>query len=470
MTTLVIPRMSGKHSFDTVVEPFMKEAGLPFSEAITAEEIEQVFAERGALFAQDGIYSTQIVLWAFLSQVLQDGKGAACRAAVARVAAHAQQMGHDVPCGDTGDYSKAREKLDPDALRELVKRSADQLEDGARPEWRWHGLHPKLVDGFTFTMMDSDANQARFPQPRTQKPGVGSPIARACVILSLATAAIHDLAVGPYKGKETGESALLRRMLDDFGPDDVAVFDGYFGSYFMLALLQMRGVHACTRLHHKRDCDFRKGDRLGKCDHLVTWRRPPRPEWMSQEQYAQIPKTMRVRELEYTVDQPGSRSEKITVVTTLTDSDEYSKEDIAELYGYRWHVELDIRAIKSSLHLDLVSCKKPTTVLRHLWVTMLAYNLIRKLTATAAAVHGMQPRQMSFTFACQEVLAAWMLISTGASRDPRGAWEGVLKRIASKPVANRPGRIEPRVVKRRPKPYPLMQQPRKKLQEALMHN
>lgn len=457
-----------RNPFTVVAEPFLQQPGLPFAAVLTAETIERAFAEKDALFGQDAIFSTAIVLWAFLAQVLRDGKGAACAAAVADIATYCQQRGLPVPSGDTGDYCRARAKLDPAALRRLVRQSAEALERQAQPEWSWHGLHPKLVDGFTFTMLDTPANQQVFPQAKTQAPGVGLPIARACAILSLTTAAIQDLAIGPYAGKQTGETALLRTLLDTFQPGDLAVFDRYYGSYLMLALLQGRGVHVCTRRHQGRSSDFRQGRRLGAYDHLVTWQRPPRPEWMPEDLYARIPETLTLRELQFVVTEPGFRPKALTIITTLTDPVAYPKEAIATLYGFRWNAELDIRVIKQTLHLDHISCKSPAMVRRHVWVTLLAYNLIRALVATAAAAYARQPRHLGFTLACQTVLASWMLLATGACRDVRTLWEHALARIAANEVANRPGRIEPRAIKRRRHCYPLMRRPRQRLREELM--
>ena len=456
-----------RNRFHMVVEPFLRDPGLRFAEALSAQAIEQAFAEQGALFGQEDIFSTQVVLWAFLAQVLRDGKGTACASAVADIATYMRQTGGAVPSGDTGDYCRARAKLDLGALRRLVAQAAGQLDRKAPSDWLWHGLRAKLVDGFTFTMPDTPANQQAFPQAKTQKPGVGLPIARVCAVLSLATAAIHDLAIGPYQGKQTGENALLREILDCLAKGEVVVFDRYFCSFMMLALLKLRGVEACTRLHQCRSSDFRQGQRLGDHDHLVTWNRPERPEWMSEQLYAQIPQTMTLRELKFNILVPGCRTRTITVITTLTDAAAYPKEDIAALFGCRWNAELDIRAIKQTLGLDHVRCKSPEMVRRELWVTLLAYNLIRGLIATAAAAHGKQPRQLGFTLACQSVLSSWMLLSTGSCRDTRGLWRWMLERIAANEVADRPGRIEPRVLKRRRHCYPLMTRPRLQLRKEL---
>ncbi len=467
MNTVATLGKRNKNEFHVVAEPFLQDEGLPFTEILDAESIQRVFREEEALFGQDDIFSTQTVLWAFLAQTLRDGKGAACSAAVADMATYMLQTGQRPPSGDTGDYCRARAKLSLPALRRLVVESASQLESGADQAWLWKGLHAKLVDGFTFTMPDAPENQEAFPQLRSQSPGVGFPIARVCTVLSLATACVCDLAIGPYQGKETGENALLRDMLESFDENDVVVFDRYYCSYMMLAMLSLGGVQVCARLHQRRPIDFRHGRRLGRDHHLITWARPARPAWMSQEQYDRIPRTLTLREVRFKVTAPGQRPEMLTVVTTLTDARKYSKEDIAELYGFRWNAELDIRAIKQTLGLDHVRCKTPQMVRRELWVTLLAYNLIRKLMATSAAVHGKQPRRLGFTLACQSVLASWMLLSTGSCSNPRAMHATMLAHIAANEVANRPGRIEPRVLKRRRHRYPLMQRPRDQLRAEL---
>jgi len=467
MITIATPKRNLKNRFDNIADPFLQNTALPFASVLDAQSIQQVFQDHNALFAEDDLFSTPIVLWAFLAQVLRDGKGAACAAAISDIGTYLIQTGQQPPSGDTGDYCRARAKLSLADLQCLVRQSAQELQAHADLSWLWKGRHVKLVDGFTFTMPDTPANQATYPQLATQEPGVGFPIARVCAIVSLATACICDVAIGPYEGKETGETALLRQILDSFNENDLVVFDRYYCSYLMIALLKLRGVDVCVRLHQCRHSDFRCGRRLGPDDHLVSWSRPQRPDWMSPEDYAQIPEILELREIRFQVTEPGKETEIITVVTTLTDPAEYSKEDIADLYGFRWNAELDIRQIKQTINLDHVRCKSPEMVLRELWVTLLAYNLIRKLTATAAAVHDKQPRCLGFTLACQTVLASWMLLSTGSCLDPKAMYTMLLEYIANNEVANRPGRIEPRVLKRRRHRYPLMKRPRRELQAEL---
>jgi len=468
MTSLSTPRAGFKNDFSMIANSFLHTPGLPFASVLDAESIQRAFREEEALFGQEDIFSTQIVVWSFLAQTLRDGKGVACAAAVADIAAYLLQTGQRPPSGDTGDYCRARAKLKLTALQRLVRESAGQLEPQVDRSWLWKGLHAKLVDGFTFTMPDTPENQEAFPQIGAQRPGVGLPIARACAVLSLATACVCDMAIGPYEGKKTGENALLRGLLDTFEENDVVVFDRHYCSFMMLALLSQRGLHVCARLHQRRHSDFRRGRRLGPGDHLITWTRPEKPpQWMSKEQYDQIPETLTLREVQFHVAVPGCRSKTITIITTLTDPKAYGREELAELYGFRWNAELDIRQIKQTLHLDHVRCKSPEMVRRELWVTLLAYNLIRKVIATSAAVHGKPPRHLGFTRACQSILASWMIFSTGSCRDPQAMHTMLLAHIAANEVANRPGRIEPRVLKRRRHRYPLMQRPREQLRAQL---
>ncbi len=350
-------RPQGSSSFQCIASAFLAESGLPLAQLIGAQQIEDILAKHGATFGD--IYTAAVTLWAFLGQVLRDGKEAACQAAVACVSAHCQLRGTTPPTADTGDYCKARAKLPAAALRELATTIAADLEDEAQDACLFQGRHAKLIDGFTFTMPDTAKNQAEFPQAKTQAVGIGFPIARAVAVVSLATACVVDAAMGPYSGKETGETALLRQLLHCFRPGDIAVLDRYYCSFLMIAQLHSRGADVCTRLHQKRKSDFRRGRRLGKYDQLVEWTRPPCPAWMDPAIYETIPPTMTLRQLRFHVVKKGRRTKVLTIVTTLTDIETYSKEDIAELYGFRWNSALDIRSIKEGLNLGTSAANLP---------------------------------------------------------------------------------------------------------------
>ena len=467
-----LPRDDGRGSsgFEQVVEAFLLQPGLPFAEVLSAERIERIFVRHGNLFGTDRVYSTPLMVWAFLGQVPRDGKEASCQSAVARIVTHQHQLGGPVPTRDTGNYCRARAKLSEAAQYDLATEVAAEAEQRVEPAWLWKNRHVKLGDGFTFTMPDTPENQAAYPQANTQKPGVGQPIARACAIVSLATGCVLAAAVGPYKGKETGETALLRELLESFSSGDVALFDRHYCSFLMLALLLSRGVHVCTRMHQRRHVDFRRGKRLGHDDHLIVWTKPPRPDWMDEATYNALPEQLVLRELRYEVHRPGFRVSRITIATTLTDAALYTAEDIAELYGKRWHVELDIRALKQTLNAEHLRCKSPEMVRRELWTKLLAYNLIRTTVAAAAVLHRLEPRQISFTSACQYVLASWSLLSSCrlSADDALAHALLLLKQIAACRVGHRPGRCEPRVLKRRRHHYQLMKKPRNVLKAELL--
>lgn len=467
MTTVSVHPQRNNADFRVVARSFLLEEGLPLANVLPAAEIERIFRRHDALFGDtyNAVYNTAIVLWAFLAQVLADGKMRSCAAAVARVCDFLIARGESPPSTDTGEYCHARNKLNERALHDLLVEAAGKIEHVVPEQWLWCGRHVKLVDGFTATMPDTPENQEEYPQQKSQQPGVGFPIMRVCAIISLATACILDASLGPYSGKQTGEPALFRQRLDAFRPGNVAVFDRYYSSYMTLALLTLRGVDACARLHQSRPSDVRRGKRLGKYDRLVTWPRPQRPEWMDEATYATIPETLTLRMIRFNIVVPGRRTRVITIVTTLVDPHEYSARAIAELYGYRWNVELDIRHIKQTLNLDHLRCKTPAMVRKEFWTTLLAYNLIRRVICTAAITHGKTPRRISFTRTCATILAAWSTLSLGQYH-PR-AMAILLKQIASLETPARPGRIEPRVLKRRRHRYPLMQESRQKLKRRL---
>lgn len=466
-----IPNSNKRRStnFQPVADAFLAQPGLPFADLLSAQRIKGLFQKHNGLFGSHGVYTTAVTLWAFLSQVMRDGKETACQSAVARVVTHCELAEIKTPTDDTGDYCRARAKLPEAALHELTCDVASELEENAESPWLWKGMHAKLIDGFTLTMPDTPENQSEYPQQRAQKPGIGFPIARVVTVVSLATACALDAAIGPFRGKQTGEPALLRSIFHAFLAGDIAVADRLYCSFMQIALFLGRGVHSCVRMHPTRHTDYRKGRRLGKNDYIIEWTRPDRPKWMDKATYATMPKTLELRVIRYMIVENGFRTKELTVVTTLLDPEEYTLEEIAELYGFRWNVELDIRSIKQSLNLGHLRCKSPEMVRREFWTTFLAYNLIRTTAASAASLHGKKPRQISFTSTCQYVLSAWENLSNGLV-GPSGARKlclVLLSQIASCEVAQRPGRLEPRVLKRRRHGYPLMQKPRHVLRRKL---
>jgi putative transposase len=328
--------------FGVVLTSFLQQSGLAFADVLPEDRIQAAFDEQGVAFAQeeDEIYTPPIALWALLSQVLFKEEQRSCAAAVSRVVVLLVVLGRQPPSGNTGAYCRARAKLPVSVIRRLACEVADGCERAVPQQWLWHGRHVKLVDGSTCSMPDTEKNQAEYPHPASQQPGLGFPLARFVVLLSLATAMVSDLAIGPYVGKETGETALLRELLERLNPGDILLADRFYCSYFMICLLVAAKVDFVTRLHQRRTADFRRGTRLGPGDHRVVWSRPPKPDWMDQARYDQMPESICVREVEFCVAQPGFRVGTLIVVTTLTDARRYTRDDLAELYHRRWLAEV----------------------------------------------------------------------------------------------------------------------------------
>src|SRR3954463_12916264 len=236
-------------SLEAVRARFTSSQGLPFAEVLTEASILQVLDEHHVAF-RDRVFGPITTLWGFLSQVLSDDHG--CRDAVARVIAHRAASGRE-PCSpNAASYRNARKRLPTGVLRTLAKRTARQLQDGLPQAWKWNGRDAFIADGSHVSMPDTKENQAAYPQVYNQGPGVGFPLARVAVLLSLATGACHDLAVAAYAGKGTGEATLLRQTYGSLSPGDVVVADALFGDYFLIWELRQRGVDVVARAQCRR--------------------------------------------------------------------------------------------------------------------------------------------------------------------------------------------------------------------------
>jgi Transposase DDE domain len=439
---------------------------LPFHEILDAKMVKSALDSEGVKF-KDRIYTPFVTLCLFLSQVLDQDHS--CRAAVMRLVLWMALHGRKPCSADTTSYCEARERLPVTVIARLVRETADKTEAGASDEWLWKGRKVSFVDGSTSSMPDTKRNQQAFPQSRSQGAGLGFPLVRYVVIIALATGVARDLALGPYKGKETGETALLRTLLDRLAPGEIMLGDRYFASFFMIAALMQQDLDGLFRMHQRRKFDFRRGRRLGLEDHLVTWTKPERPEWMDEETYAGIPDQLTIRELRFRVEQPGFRVNEVVLVTTMLDAVEYAKEELADLFLQRWNIELDLRSIKDVLQMDVLRCKSPEMVEKEIWMHMLAYNLIRGVMARAAEAHNKRPRLLSFKGTLQTITAFQEAIRLAAPRDRELLLWAMLRAIAQHKVGDRFGRVEPRANKRRPKAQRYLMEPRPAARNRLLN-
>jgi hypothetical protein len=433
-------------------------------EILSTQELAQILTEEGATW-KSIVYTPLLTTWAFLWQMLNPDRS--CRAAVKRIAAWLTSQGKKRANDNDDPYIKARQRLPEAVPFRLMKHIGRRCHEQGEAAWQWCGKKVKAVDGSTVSMADTDANQAAYPQSRSQAPGLGFPLARLVVVFCLATGVVLESAIGPAKGKRTGENTLFRSLWDGLEAGEVILADRAYCSYFDIALLKARDVDAVFRLHQQKQRDFRRGRRLGSEDRIVTWSRPGRPAWMDKATYEQIPETLEVRLMRVRVQIRGFRTRVLDIVTTLLDPELYTKADIAELYRQRWHAELDLRSIKIALGMDVLRCKTPEMVRKEIGMTLAAYNLIRALMARAAKRHDRKPRQLSFKGALQSLLEFAGELRESSAKKRNWLWEIILEGIAHDEVGNRPDRVEPRARKRRPKPYPLLTKPRKQARDAL---
>jgi hypothetical protein len=434
---------------------FARDQGLPFADTLSELRILDSLNEHGVRF-RDRLFNPVTTIWGFLGQVLSEDHS--CRDTVSRIMAHRIASGLE-PCSpNPASYCNARARLPVAVLRSLAKHTAQQLHDSLPDEWKWHGRSVFLVDGSHVSMPDTEANQASYPQPEVQKPGLGFPLARLVVLLSLASGACLDLAMAPYAGKGTGETTLLRQMYGSLHRGDVLVADALFDNYFLVWELRQRGVEMVARVQAERvgsQTVERRSD-----SEIIVWQRPGFPRGMSWKTYLSYPETMTMRQVSVDARDKNNRAERFKVITTILDAS-LDGVQIGALYERRWDGEVDLRSIKSTMKMDILRCKTPAMIEKEIWAYLLAYNLLRTVMAVAANENGVEPRKISFKGA-KQVLTAFAPKLEAARPEQRAELvDAMLKAVAYHRVGNRPGRWEPRARKRRPKPGNRLMQPRR---------
>jgi hypothetical protein len=443
---------------------FLPGGGPPSADVLSAGLVAEVLTAIGTAW-YDRIYTPLVTLWLFLGQAL--GPDPSCRAAVARLNADRAARGLRPCSARTGAYCQARRRLPERLVADLARRTGRALGAGADPKWLWKGRRVYVYDGSHASMPDTPANQAEYPQPDTQKPGLGFPLARLGAVFSLACGAVVDLAIGRYAGRGQSELGMLRALWDVFRPGDVVLADRLMCAWTEMTMLKLRGVDSVCRLTCHRTADFRRGKRLGAGDHVVEWPEPDKPRSIDRATYDALPASLTVREARVRVGQAGFRTKVLVVATTLLDAEEFTADDRARLYRQRWNAGLDLRALERTLQMDVLRCKTPGLVRKEVWAHVLAYNLVRAVMAQAAARRGIEPRSVSFKGAVQTVLAFQPVLAMAGRADPE-LCQRVLDAIAAHRVGDRPDRFEPRLRKRRPKHYAFLRHPRAEIRRRML--
>ncbi len=442
-------------SLKAVRARFVRNEGLPFAEVLTEAHILDVLNEQSVKF-RDRVFTPVTTIWGFLSQVLSEDHS--CRDTVSRIIAHRAANGIPVCSPNTASYCEARSRLPTSVFRILTTRTAEELQKSVADDWKWNGRSVFIVDGSHVSMPDTDENQAVYPQPPNQKPGLGFPLARITVLLSLATGACHDLEIAPYKGKGTGEKSLFRKMYHTLQPGDVILADANFDDYFIACELRQLGIDLVAHAKYER-----AGSQLtqsGPEGEILVWQRPNKPRGMKGEKYRTYPEQLVMRRVTVDARDRNNRVEQFEVITTILDPS-INGQQIGDLYDRRWGGEVDLRSIKSTMQMDILRCKTPEMVHKEIWTHLLAYNLLRTVMAVAAHENDLEPRQVSFKGAKQAVTAFAPKIEAARPADRRTLIDALLTTIAYHRVSDRPGRWEPRARKRRAKPAAPLTQPRK---------
>ena len=424
-------------------------------------------ADEGAN-SRDRVYSLRRTTWGFLYQVLNPN--CSCRSVARQLRAFFRLHHLGRVAKGTSAYCQARLRLPLDTLQRLRHAVAAQAEQRSDlPQHRWRGLHPKVIDGTTVRLPDTPKNQRAYPQSRSQKPGCGFPLLKLVGIFSLASGALLDYAKG---NKHQHELTLLYQLLNQFKPNDLALADRGFSSYVWIALFLARQVYCLFRLHQARSVDLRKGQRLGPQDRLFTWRKPAlKPRYLPNTLWKKIPQELSVRILRFRLQVPGFRTKAVTLVTTLTDAQAYPAEELARLYARRWRIELWFRDIKTSMGMEQLRCQTPQMVHKELEMFLIAYNMIRALMAEAGTRYDVPLDRISFKGTVDSAREYSVAIAQARSQKmKRELIADLLEVIALDEVPHRPGRCEPRAVKLRPKPFPLLNRHRRSFKDISHRN
>lgn len=443
---------------------FKNSMGLPFEDLIGKDFVEKILEEQGILY-RNTLYNPVVTIWAWLSQVLDTDKS--LRNTVGRVVHWLGDSNLELPSTDTGAYAKARQRLPLEVLEQILAQTSQQLEELVPSALYWCGHRLKAFDGTTVSMSDTPANQEIYPQPNTQNPGCGFPLVKLVVWFCVVTGAVVSVALAPYL---VSEWALSRELYSWLELGDVVVADSAYGTYVDLALVKQYQADGVFRKQHARHTDFRRGKKLGIGDHIVTWHRPQKcPNSMSREDFAALPESMEVREVHLSILQTGFRPKEIILVTTLLDPRRYPKSKLAELYRLRWSsTEVNLRHIKTTLKMENIAAKTPEMVRKDIWMHLLAYNLLRTVMVEAVRPSNLTPLHLSLQGTRQHFNHFKISLANASDDNIYGLYKVLLSVIYCEWLPFRPDRVEPRVVKRRPKSFPRMQHPRSTLKTRLV--
>jgi hypothetical protein len=417
--------------------------------------------------SRDRVFSVLLTFECFLWQLLKPGT--ACREVVRQVQAlfRLKNLG---PVDDgTGGYCTARQRFPKARLQAILAATADTANKRASCGGLITGRPVKVVDGSSTKLPDTPDNQKRYPQPSEQAPGCGFPVLKFLLLFSLNSGSVLNVVMDNLHNHDL---RLLRRLQGELKKGDILLGDHAYGEYTTLAFWPKQGVDVVARLHQKRKVDFRKARRLAKNDALFVWTKGcQQSNVLSVREWAQLPDSITVRIIRFTAAIRGHRSRRITLVTSLLDPKLYPTDQMIALYARRWRLELCLRDLKTTMGMEELRCKSPDMAQKELLLYLIAHNTIRCLMAEVVARYQVDLERISFKGTIDAARQFSATILQARSRKMHHElWDELLLTLARDLVPLRPGRSEPRAVKRRPKPFPLLTKPRRKFREICHRN
>jgi hypothetical protein len=417
--------------------------------------------------SRERLFTLRLTCECFLWQMLKPRT--ACREVVRQVQALACGQGKGSVDECASAYIQARQRLPQECLERILAATAQATHRRASANTALQGRTVKVVDGSSVQLPDTAANQQEYPQPSGQKPGCGFPVLKLVVLFSLASGALLDVVLGNLHQHDL---RLFHRLWEALKAGDILLGDRAYGDYVTLAGLSRQGVDVVARLHQARKVDFRRAKRLGYQDGVFVWPKGcMQSTILTPEQWAALPDQIQVRVIRFTAACRGFRTQQITLVTTLLDAALYPADELIALYLRRWRIELCLRDVKTTLGLEQLRCQSPAMVRKELLAGLIAHNLIRCVLAEAAQVYEAELERLSFKGAVDALRQFSTVIAQApTNRLKRKLWQDLLRTLARDRVPRRPGRTEPRTVKRRPKPFPLLNRPRRQFVELPHRN
>ena len=418
----------------------MLTATLPFGDLIKEDELAR-YCE-GSSVKRRRIYTPEVTLRAFLSQAV--GKSRSCQEAVN----HVHLSSYDALNGscslNTSSYSRARTRLNIGALKKLTKEVNDSMTIDADPRWLWKKRKVSILDGSTIAMADTSLNTEVFPKKKNQQTN-GYPLSRVMIASSLETGGIIDFKMAAFKGKGTGEIPLGASLLSSLESGNVLLADAMFTSFAFIGLCLNQGLDLLAPLKSNRKFVILGRKNIDDGDRLIVIEKPKLPHtgWISQSDYDQIPDKITLRETVISIQRNGFRSKSIKIITTMLDSETYSKQDLTEIFWSRWNIELDLRIIKRDLGINFITAKSPEMVSKEIWINLLAFNLVRRLINITSKRNGKCPRNISFKKTLDYYLKSYQISPFKLERMPTKISEALSKFEIFRQV----GRNEPRARK-----------------------